>query len=64
MERDCLLAYGASNLLLERLLISSDPFHVNVCQVCGLFKSSAHCDGCKTDQVFRVRLPYACKLLF
>lgn len=28
MERDCLIGYGASNLLLERLMISSDEFTV------------------------------------
>ena len=31
MERDCLIAYGASNLLIERLMISSDAFDVDVC---------------------------------
>ncbi len=30
MERDCLIAYGASMLLLERLMISSDAFEVSV----------------------------------
>jgi DNA-directed RNA polymerase III subunit RPC2 len=29
MERDCLIAYGASMLLLERLMISSDQFEVS-----------------------------------
>ena len=28
MERDCLIAYGASMLLLERLMLSSDVFEV------------------------------------
>ena len=28
MERDCLIAYGASMLLMERLMISSDAFKV------------------------------------
>ncbi|KAF8406488.1 hypothetical protein HHK36_008577 [Tetracentron sinense] len=28
MERDCLIAYGASMMIFERLMISSDPFEV------------------------------------
>jgi DNA-directed RNA polymerase III subunit RPC2 len=36
MERDCLIAYGASSLLLERLMISSDAFTAHVCQQCGM----------------------------
>lgn len=30
MERDCLIAYGASMMILERLMISSDQFVVHV----------------------------------
>jgi DNA-directed RNA polymerase III subunit RPC2 len=33
MERDCLIGYGASNLLLERLMHSSDEFTIYVCEV-------------------------------
>ena len=36
MERDCLIGYGASNLIMERLMISSDAFTANVCEGCGL----------------------------
>eukprot|EP00005_Dracoamoeba_jomungandri_P006609 CAMPEP_0174279002 /NCGR_PEP_ID=MMETSP0439-20130205/61792_1 /TAXON_ID=0 /ORGANISM="Stereomyxa ramosa, Strain Chinc5" /LENGTH=290 /DNA_ID=CAMNT_0015371477 /DNA_START=452 /DNA_END=1321 /DNA_ORIENTATION=- len=35
MERDCLIGYGASMLLIERLMISSDEFKVFVCNQCG-----------------------------
>jgi len=34
MERDCLIAYGASMLLLERLMISSDQFEVGGMPCC------------------------------
>tara|TARA_B100000519_G_C14015733_1_gene330937 strand:+ start:16 stop:402 length:387 start_codon:yes stop_codon:yes gene_type:complete len=33
MERDCLIGYGASALLMERLMFSSDRFDVHVCRV-------------------------------
>lgn len=33
MERDCLIAYGASMLIHERLMLSSDPFEVQVSSV-------------------------------
>lgn len=35
MERDCLIGHGVSMLLLERLMLSSDVFRVEVCTVCG-----------------------------
>jgi len=43
MERDCLLAFGSSNLLLERLMKSSDEFEVYICEKCGFFKHSTYC---------------------
>eukprot|EP00897_Mesotaenium_endlicherianum_P004680 jgi/Mesen1/423/ME000100S10653 len=71
MERDCLIAYGASMMILERLMISSDQFEVQVCTQCGLMGYWHHklkvplCSLCKTGlHIATLKLPYACKLLF
>lgn len=65
MERDCLIGYGASNLVMERLMISSDAFTANVCEGCGMLGYDGWCQGCKNgDKMSTIRLPYACKLLF
>uniref|UniRef100_A0A1D1YTE4 DNA-directed RNA polymerase subunit beta n=2 Tax=Anthurium amnicola TaxID=1678845 RepID=A0A1D1YTE4_9ARAE len=71
MERDCLIAYGASMLIYERLMLSSDPYQVQVCTTCGLLGyynhklKTAFCSTCKNkDNISTMKLPYACKLLF
>jgi len=65
MERDCLIAYGASNLIMERLMHSSDGFTASVCLTCGLLQYQNWCQYCRSgEQVADIRLPYACKLLF
>uniref|UniRef100_H2Z7Q0 DNA-directed RNA polymerase subunit beta n=1 Tax=Ciona savignyi TaxID=51511 RepID=H2Z7Q0_CIOSA len=65
MERDCLIGYGASMLLLERLMISSDQFEVDVCGECGLLGYDGWCQFCKSSKnVATLKIPYACKLLF
>ena len=64
MERDCLIAYGASQLLLERLMLSSDAHQVDVCETCGLMGYRGYCQSCKkTEGVTRLTIPYAAKLL-
>ncbi|KAK7363984.1 hypothetical protein VNO80_12283 [Phaseolus coccineus] len=70
MERDCLIAYGASMLIYERLMLSSDPFEVQVCTACGLLGYYNHklktgiCSYCKNgDKISTMKLPYACKLM-
>lgn len=65
MERDCLIGYGATQLLLERLMISSDKFEVNACQTCGLLGYRGWCTYCKSSKnVALLTVPYAAKLLF
>ncbi|XXG97729.1 DNA repair protein rhp57 [Hypoxylon texense] len=64
MERDCLIAYGASQLLLERLMVSSDACEIDICERCGLFGYKGYCGNCKTSRkVARMTMPYAAKLL-
>lgn len=65
MERDCVIAYGASQLLLERLMLSSDAFDVDVCNQCGLMGFHSWCNNCKSsEKVIGMKIPYAAKLLF
>jgi DNA-directed RNA polymerase III subunit RPC2 len=64
MERDCLIAYGASQLLLERLMLSSDAHEVDICESCGLMGYHGWCQTCKSSRgVTRMTMPYAAKLL-
>jgi DNA-directed RNA polymerase III subunit RPC2 len=57
-------------LLLERLMISSDQFEVQVCTHCGLmgYKRSdglAVCPSLRSpEHIATLRIPYAAKLLF
>jgi DNA-directed RNA polymerase II subunit RPB2 len=64
MERDCMISHGASAFLHRRLLHCSDYFETDVCMKCFQWCSPVYCDVCKSDDVQRVMLPYACKLLF
>ena len=69
MERDVMIAHGASAFLKERLMEASDNFEVHVCKGCGLIgianrlQNIWNCTGCgnKTD-FSQVRIPYAYKL--
>jgi len=65
MERDCLIGYGSLQLILERLMLSSDPFIAHICEKCGLIGYEGWCHNCRTGlEMSTLRIPYAAKLLF
>ncbi|ELA40928.1 uncharacterized protein VICG_02017 [Vittaforma corneae ATCC 50505] len=64
MERDCLIGYGTSALLNERLMVSSDIFEAFICKDCGVVGYKGHCPMCKKSNPVPIKIPYACKLLF
>jgi len=64
MERDCMIAHGASKFLQERLFEQSDKYSVTICRKCGNFATNTQeCKACETDKVASVKLPYVSKLL-
>ncbi|KAJ3174991.1 DNA-directed RNA polymerase III core subunit ret1 [Geranomyces variabilis] len=66
MERDCLIGHGTAALLMERLLYASDAYDCEMCGECGLVGAwHGFCNYCKSRKgVVKVKIPYACKLLF
>ncbi len=71
MERDAMVAHGASRFTKGRLYDASDAFKVNVCKKCGLiaaYNDKTHIHYCKTCEnrtdFNLVHIPYSCKLLF
>ena len=78
MERDCMLAHGATSVILDRLFKQSDEFECYVCRSCGLIaehmddsqtvvtQPRVFCRGCRLEgsvNIARVRIPYSMKLL-
>ena len=69
MERDCVVAHGASEFLKEIMMEKSDNFQCYVCKSCGLL-GKVHpnagiyeCTSCETTTEFaQIRVPYAYKL--
>ena len=70
MERDALVAHGASLLIKERMLDQSDKAEVWVCRSCGdvgyydYIKNVPVCQTCSGNDLEMVEISYAFKLLF
>jgi DNA-directed RNA polymerase II subunit RPB2 len=71
MERDCLIAHGAANMLRDRFYANSDPYRVHVCDECGMIaianlrQQTCECKFCDNNSKFsQIHIPYAGKLLF
>jgi DNA-directed RNA polymerase II subunit RPB2 len=70
MERDCGVAHGASAVLHERMMVSSDEYKAPLCEHCGLIgtvvkdlQGEPFCNQCSKRDIFTVAMPYAGKLL-
>jgi len=64
MERDCLIGYGAANLINERLMLSSDVATMYVYQDTGLIGWKKKDKSAEEQNLCQLKIPYACKLLF
>ena len=69
MERDCMIAHGASYFLKERLMDVSDKYSVIICNECNMICTGNHkdtiyeCKKCNNYGDFtKIYIPYACKL--
>ena len=69
MERDCMVAHGASEFLKEIMMEKSDNFQCFVCKSCGLLgqvnpkAGIFKCTSCDAVTDFaQIRVPYAYKL--
>lgn len=69
MERDCIVAHGATEFLKEIMMEKSDNFQCHVCKTCGLIglvnpKAGIFlCSSCQgTTNFSQIRVPYAYKL--
>ncbi|MCX8202541.1 MAG: DNA-directed RNA polymerase subunit B [Candidatus Micrarchaeota archaeon] len=69
MERDCIIGYGATMLLKERLMDESDRTVQIICNDCGSFayydylKNKPICPICDSTNFSQVEMSYAFKLL-
>jgi len=61
MEKDAFNAHGVSNILLERMMKSSDEFKLIVCNNCGTIIDSKVCKICDNSEPGILLIPYVFK---
>lgn len=76
MERDAAINHGGAEFLNERLFKVSDRYTTPVCKDCGIIgtakirdddetkKTYTECMACGGNNGRKIKIPYACKLLF
>ena len=68
MERDSIVAHGCTGFLKDKLMDSSDPYTIHICNGCGHFavkikgKDIYECKSCQKSNISKINLPYATKL--
>lgn len=69
MEKDCIIANGATHVLLDSMCLSSNKYVTTVCSVCGIIETynstkNATCRSCRKDGVMvPVLIPYSFKVV-
>lgn len=70
MEKDCLIANGVSNIILDRMCLSSSKYVTTICVLCGIIetfnpqKSDRECRVCKKPGVMvNIVMPYSFKVI-
>lgn len=63
MEKDSFVAHGASAVIKERLMKSSDEYRLIICTKCGTIVNDKICKICGSENNGMVVVPYVFKLL-
>lgn len=63
MEKDSFAAHGASAVIRERMMKSSDEFKLIVCHNCGVIINYKFCTVCNSSDPVVVLIPYVFKVL-
>ena len=70
MEKDCIIDHGGAAVLNERLCKVSDEYLTEICGKCGMIgtvikrNTIFECRSCSSSLSKKIKIPYACKLLF